>query len=146
MKILCYDWRIHYFFCALMLVLSFSSASAQQKDSVVHASTSSSPLGRYEIVQSTLAARWTFKVDRTCGQIFQYVSTKGVSGVGWEEMLILKLPKCNNDGKIRYQIFTSGIAARHTFLMNIENGKTWTIQTSKDAQGNEATAWVPFDD
>jgi hypothetical protein len=61
-------------------------------------------------------------------------------------MYILGLPKCNADGKVRYQLFTSGLAARHTLLMNTDTGKTWQIQSSKDKDGSEFTAWVPFEE
>jgi hypothetical protein len=135
-----------YIMSASLVVLAIYPAAAQQRDPVNHSSTSMSAQGRYEVVQSTLAARWTFRVDRTCGRIHQLVSTQDSGGVAWEEMTVLKMPKCSNDGKIRYQVFTSGLAARHTFLMNTDTGKTWQIQTSKDAQGNESAAWVPFDE
>jgi hypothetical protein len=61
-------------------------------------------------------------------------------------MLVIGLPKCTPDGKVRYQLFTSGLAARHTFLMNTENGRTWQVRTSKDSKGSEITAWFLFEE
>jgi len=30
-----------------------------------------------------------------------------------------------NDRRVNYQLFTSGIALRYTFLMNVNTGATW---------------------
>jgi len=100
---------------------------------------------RYEIVQSSLAAKWTFRIDRVCGNVSQLVSTQRDTTT-WEPMIIYNMAKCNNDGKIRYQLFTSGLAARHTFLMNTESGKTWLLSVYKDKDGNEFNGWGSFDE
>ena len=118
---------------------------SQSKEINIHSSTTLGSQSRYEIVQSTLAARWTFRLDKVCGNIGQLVTTKN-DGVTWQSMLIVGLPKCQSDSKIRYQLFTSGLAARHTFLLNTENGKTWQIRTIKDNQDTESSAWFPFDE
>ena len=131
------------FFGSLLFVSVI--CNAQTRDSVAHSSTTLGQQARYEIVQSTLAARWTFRVDRVCGTISQLASTAN-DGVIWEPMLVLGLPKCTPDGKVRYQLFTSGLAARHTFLMNTENGKTWQVRTSTDSKGTEITAWFLFEE
>jgi hypothetical protein len=129
----------------LAAIFVFSPACfAQQKDVNIHTSSTIGGQSRYEIVQSTLAARWTFKVDRVCGTIRQLVITK-TDELTWEMMAILELPKCVADGKIRYQVFSSGLAARHTFLINTDTGKTWQIKSTKDTQGNELLMWFPFE-
>ena len=61
-------------------------------------------------------------------------------------MPVVSLPKCVSDGKIRYQVFASGLAARHTFLINTDNGKTWRLTTYKDTLGNDANGWFPFEE
>jgi len=63
----------------------------------------------------------------------------------FEKMDIISLPKCTADGKIRYQLFTSGLAARLTFLLNTDSGKAWQLQSWEDKDGVEHFAWVPFD-
>ena len=118
---------------------------AQPRDPVSHNSSTVGGQARYEIVQSALAARWTFRLDRVCGNVSQVVLTKSET-MTFENMLILGLPKCNPDGKIRYQLFTSGIAARHTYLLNTDTGKAWQVQLLKDKEGNDFSAWVAFDD
>lgn len=108
-------------------------------------SSAPSSQARYEIIQSTLAARWTFRLDRVCGNISQVVSSPS-ENMTYERMVVVGLPKCVLDGKIRYQIFTSGLAARHTYLLNTDTGKIWQIQSSKDKDGNDFIAWIAFDD
>ncbi len=102
------------------IAFTFLSASvtAQNKDANIHTSTTVGNQGRYEIIQSTLAARWTFRLDKVCGNIGQLVSTKN-EGLTWEPMLIMGLSKCHSDGKIRYQLFTSGLAAVITPFLTV---------------------------
>lgn len=130
---------------SFLLIFISTLCHAQTRDPVKHMSTTLGSSARFEVVQSTLAARWTFRLDRVCGNIGQMVTTKN-DGMTFEPMIILGLPKCNADGKVKYQLFTSGIAARHTFLINTDTGKTWQIQSSKDKDGSELTAWVPFEE
>ena len=128
----------------LFLLISQTTGFAQQKEVNIHTSTTSGPQSRYEIVQSTLAARWTFRLDKYCGNIGQLVSTKD-DGTAWESMIVIGLPKCLQDGKIRYQLFLSGLAARHTFLINTETGKTWIVRSGKSNEGVEYIGWFPFE-
>jgi len=132
-------------FFATSLLFCSINCFAQTRDPIAYSSTTIGQQARYEIVQSTLAARWTFRVDRVCGNIGQLVTTSS-EGVTWEPMFVSGLPRCTADGKIRWQLFTSGLAARHTFLMNTETGKTWQVQTGKDSKGGEFTAWFPFEE
>lgn len=98
---------------------------------------------RYEIVQSQLAAKWTFRIDKYCGRISQLVKTKD-DDVTWEAMPVLHLPKCTNDPRVHFQIFSSGLAARHTYLLNVDTGRTWVLSTSKDEKFGDITGWTPF--
>jgi hypothetical protein len=129
----------------LIFVTFSSSVFSQTKDIKVHTSTALANQARYEIVQSTLAARYTFKVDKVCGNIFQLVLNKNDDPV-WEQMAVIKLPSCNNDGRVKYQLFLSGIAARHTFLMNTDTGKTWQVRSFTNQSGNETASWFLLDD
>jgi hypothetical protein len=98
---------------------------------------------RYEIIQSQLAAKWTFKIDKYCGNISQLVKDKD-DDVTWDAMPVLHLPKCTNDSRVHFQLFTSGLAARHTFMLNVDTGRTWVLTTSKDEKLGDITGWVPF--
>ncbi len=130
---------------ALLAPLLFMPCFAQNRDSVTHNSTSVGNQARYEIVQSSLAARWTFRIDRVCGVVSQVVIAQS-ENMTFEQMIVSGLPKCVPDGKIRYQLFTSGLAARHTYLLNTDNGKAWQMRAVKDKDGNEFHAWFAFEE
>lgn len=135
----------------LLVLVLFSLASTTYAQSNVfneHQSTTPPPDARYEIVQSQLAAKWTFRLDRHTGRIHQLVKTQD-SGTAWEAMLVLEMPELPRTDKPRFVIFTSGLAARHTFLMDAETGKTWVLTTTTypDQVGDpmEITGWWPFE-
>lgn len=102
---------------------------------------------RFEVIQSTLAARLTFRLDRYTGRVWQLVKTKDDDNA-WEEMKVFELPKIQTPTRARFQLFTSGIAARHTFLMDGDTGRTWLVVkgVTKDEAGLEVEyhAWQPF--
>ena len=141
--------RLTFLLCQGMAALAFvflSLASfAQDLSTPPHASTTIPLSARYEIVQSQLAARWTFRLDRVCGQvaIMVRVNDKG-DDLAWDGMEVIGSPKCVVDGKIRYQLFTSGLAVRHTMLMNTDNGKTWMLSGYKDAKSGDRSVWAPL--
>lgn len=124
----------------LSLLFAFS-ARAQEVDTHQSASTAPPAGARYEIVQSPIAARWTFRLDRYTGHVDWMVQGKEEK-VTWQAMTVMGLPKPLPDGKARYQIFTSGIAARYTLLINVESGQTWQIMSDKET---EEVYWSPLD-
>lgn len=128
-----------------LIVLMPLGVAAQDEQSPPHSQTSAPATSRFEIVQSHLAAKWTFLLDKYSGAVYQLVTTKD-DGLAWENIPVKGLPKPTTPSRVRYQLFTSGIAARHTFLINIETSKTWYIVNTKDEKGNEILAWEPFDD
>lgn len=114
-----------------------------------HQLTTTPPGARFEVMQSTLAARWTFRLDRYTGRVWQLVKTKDDDNA-WEEMRIIDRPQVQSPSRARFQLFTSGLAARHTFLLDGDTGRTWLVVTgkSKDKDGVETEyhAWQPFAD
>lgn len=127
-----------------VLMLGITMALAPKlvfAQSVVGTQTTTAPPGaRFEVVQSGLAARWTFRLDRYCGRVHQLVKTKD-DDVAWDPMQVVGLPACSTDGRPYYQIFTSGLAARHTFLINTITGRSWVLL---DQEGTPI--WSPFDE
>lgn len=94
---------------------------------------------RFELVQSALAAKITLKLDKFTGQVFQIVQTKGDDLV-WEK--IPRLPHkqdVSTPGRVNYQVFTSGLAVKFTFLMNVSTGATWQLLESKE----QVLVWEP---
>jgi hypothetical protein len=114
-----------------------------------HQHTSPPTNARFEVLQSSLAAKWTFRLDRYTGRIWQLVKTKD-DDPKWEEMPVLERPASQAAGKPRFQLFTSGLAARHTFLIDTESGKSWIVVSGKrksiDGSDYDITLWQPFAD
>jgi acetyl-CoA acetyltransferase len=126
-------------------LLMGSSQAQNSMASPPHSASSSSNEARYEIVQSQLAARWTFRLDRMCGSVSQLVRTADDENT-WEPMVVAGLGVCKTERAPRFQIFSSSLAARHTFLIDTSTGKTWTLTTYTDEEGRESTGWAPFSD
>lgn len=116
---------------------------AQEEFTPANVKTSVPTTSRYEIVQSPRAAKWTFRLDKYCGQISQLVKTED-DDVAWESMPVVGLAKCSSDSRARFQLFLSGLAARHTYLINVETGQSWVLSTVKDKKQGEITGWFPF--
>lgn len=135
---------------AVALSLAAVSGAAWAQDAnPSHQLTSPVPGGRFEIVQSPLAAKWTFRLDRYTGRVWQLVKTKEDDN-SWEEMPVENLPKGSGQAKPRFQLFSSGIAARFTFLLDAETGRTWVVVTGKrkrsDGTEYEVSRWAAFDE
>ena len=60
----------------LSMLLFFSTIANSQDISDVHQQTVAPINARFEIVQSELAAKWTFRLDRFTGRIAQLVQTR----------------------------------------------------------------------
>lgn len=135
--------------CAVACLIWSAYAQADDFPSPSHQLTSPPSTARFEIVQSQLAAKWTFRLDRYSGRIWQLVKTSDDDNT-WEEMPVMGLPKGQAAARPHFQIFTSGLAARHTFLIDNDTGKTWVVVTSKlkakDGTEHEINAWQPFAD
>ena len=98
---------------------------------------------RYEIVQSELGARYTFKIDKYTGYVKQLVKSDDDS-VTWQSIILIDSSKTEDqqNNKVNYQIFTSGLGARFTFLINIKTGDTWQL-TEVDDMGY--LYWSPIE-
>lgn len=107
----------------------------------VHQATTAPLDARYEIVQSTLAAKHTFRLDRFMGATD--VLVVGIDGArGWQAIPRLAHP---DDARINarrpaYQVFTSGLAVKHTFLINVVTGATWELFEDP----SRGLFWSPF--
>ena len=111
---------------ASILLFSAPTWAAGNQSSV---STTLATKSRFEIVQSELAAKITLRVDKVCGVVSQMVTTDE-GGNLWQYIPMENKPACTSDGRIRFQLFTSGMAARYTYLMNTDTGATWLLVTS----------------
>ena len=105
------------------------SANAQAQRVVEpNQATAAPPESRYEIIQSSIAARVTVRLDRFTGQA-SVLQSRRDSTTGWDD--IPRLPTTEADARVpcraNYQIFTSGLALRFTFLINVNTGATWQL-------------------
>lgn len=96
-----------------------------------HPSVSTSQTGgRFEIIQSPIARRLTFRLDKYTGEVFQYVLGKDDKPL-WEKVsnpwLSLILDKDKKQDYIKFQLFMGGIAVADCFLLDIETGITFNL-------------------
>ena len=106
----------------------------------VHQMTKQPSYGRFQVVQSQLAAKWTFRLDRYTGRVWQLVKTED-DHAAWQVTPVFALPEFSKPTKPRFTIFTSGLAARHTFLMDTFTGKTWRLFEDTSTR---MVGWQPF--
>ena len=120
---------------SLVPVLAFAQDATRPS-----ASTTVPSYGRYEIVQSPLVASLTIRLDRFTGSTWQFVTTKN-GDFAWQ-----LLPRVGADaqkliqGRVNYQLFTSGIVVKVTILMNVNTGQSWYI--AEDSKKGEL--WAPM--
>lgn len=132
---------------AICFIAYTGFVGASDFSSPAHQLTSAPPNARFEILASPLAAKWTFRLDRYTGRIWQLVTNRDDENT-WEEMEVIRLPKAKTAARPRFQLFTSGLAARHTFLTDNDTGKTWVLASGKvtnsDGTESDVTGWQPF--
>jgi hypothetical protein len=129
---------------AWLMLAAFSLVSAvnasAQSDFAQHERSAAPPESRYQLVQSTLVARSTFRLDKMLGQIDQIVM-RDDSSITWQRVPRREHPSGDPQvtGRVNYQLFLSGLANRHTYLMNVNNGSTWQLVLTKE----ETLVWEP---
>ena len=131
----------------LMAAFAATTVSAQNNPNETHQTTTTPPNARFEIIQSELAVRWTFRLDRFTGEVSQLVKTKEGESA-WENTVVIGRSASSQAARARFQLFTSGVAARFTFLIDADTGKTWQLTSSKkklpDGTEEEVNTWEPF--
>ncbi len=128
---------------SLLLVLIIS-INLEAQETPVHNFTTAPSDARFAIIQAQTSAKWTFRLDRYAGRVWQLVRT--VSGENkWQQTRVIDLPTESLSVKPRYQLFLSSLAAKHSFLIDVDTGNTWTLTTLADTNGNELEiVWSPF--
>jgi hypothetical protein len=111
---------------ALMLAV-FSRHASAQADHQTSLSSTVPDAARFEVVQSPMLAKLTFRLDRFTGETWLFVTTKDNS-YAWERVNKIPLPDDTKvPEKVNYQIFLSGIRAQVTVLVNINTGASWYV-------------------
>ena len=72
-----------------------------------------------------------------------YLLVEGTYGLLWELMIVQEHFSKNTtiNEKVNYQIFTSGLGPRYTFLINVNTGATW--QLAEDSE-SDILFWTPL--
>ena len=92
------------------------------------------PEDRYEIIQSSLYADVTIRLDKHSGTTWETVSLSGA--LAWQEIRWDPSERGGDapvrTGGVNYQFLTSGLTGI-TFLWNVHTGKTWylTIESGR---------------
>lgn len=132
----------------IAIAFSFTSISALGQTYTLdesslrdHEKTMVPTTSRYEFIQSHITARNSFRVDKYTGNVYQIVQTKD-DKLTWQiiEKLDHPLDKTIEE-TVNYQMFTSGMAARFTFLLNVNSGATW--QLTQDTE-TDILFWSPI--
>ena len=87
---------------------------------------------RFQIVQSEMTAKGTFKLDRFTGRVWQLLGTP--EGNIWSAMVVQGIGvKGVESTAPRYQLFTSGLAYKFTYLLDTLNGTYWELVGSESS-------------
>jgi len=94
---------------------------------------------RFEILQSTIAAKGTYRLDRHTGEVSQ-MQARGNKTEVWHQLRRIPSLVQGEDstiaGRPNYHLFLSTIAMRFTYLINTNTGATWELvedtQTGED--------------
>jgi len=125
-------------FCTVVYSIPLYSQQIQ-----LHQQTQPPAEARFEVIQSQLAAKVTIKLDRFTGDSFLMVS-KDEGSTGWQRIPRddhSLQPATKEARRPNYQIFTSGLAVKFTYLMNVSSGATWQLIESHD----ESLKWSPIE-
>lgn len=89
--------------------------------------TTSLSHGHWEFFMSDVAIKYTFKVDKFTGNVYQFVQREDKSYT-WQliERETSRIDIQKQDS-INYQLFSSGLGIRFTFLLNTNSGLTWKL-------------------
>lgn len=126
--------RKNYGLLALVILFGLKSAPealGQEPPAAVHSTTAVSSDSRFELVQSPLVARLMLRVDRFSGVVSQLVVDTKSKEYWWSKIRMSQRSATEftvySDQRVHFQLFTSGIVVRNTFLMDVETGKTWSL-------------------
>ena len=125
----------------LLVCILFAPFVINAQESTYHVSTSVPDTARFEIVQSSVLVRLTFRIDKHTGRNW-HVAEKTDGAFVWEEMYREGADDDQSDSeKPHYQIFSSGILAKQTILMNTDTGESWYVVEDSDSE----LFWTLFD-
>ncbi len=130
-----------------LVMLAWPGRGVAQTDAARTSASSALPANaRYQIVQSPLTLRDTFRLDRVTGRVHRMVERED-SGLAWVEMVVLERPNHSASGPPRFTLFLSGISGRSSYLLDTTTGRTWgpAMLKPKGRPTDESElAWAPI--
>jgi hypothetical protein len=129
----------------LLMIFYFLAGvlSSLAQEAPIHNFSMTPADAKFEIVQSQIAARWTFRLNRYSGQVSMLV--KDSEGkLLWEPMQIVNLVEVPETLRPHFQIFLSGIIAQNSFLLDVDSGRTWILTTITEKNKETETMWMPL--
>ncbi|HEX8773896.1 MAG TPA: hypothetical protein VF735_09820 [Pyrinomonadaceae bacterium] len=140
-------------FCAMSLSL-FAGRGAGQDISLAASQMGASQKtgapadARFEIIQTNSNIRTTLKLDKFTGNVYELIKNKDLVRAKDEEYawamvkrLSHPLDKTESTNEVNYQITTSSVGVRYTFLININTGASWKLAPDPD---REQSYWHPI--
>ncbi len=97
------------------------------QSSTNHQFSSVPDTSRFEIVQSEQGARYTFKLDKYTGRTYQAVGAENGDLVWQEIEWNYSFTEDENPDIVNFQLMLSGLGARYTFMINVNNGLCWQL-------------------
>ena len=125
---------------ALLLLGPISGIAVAAESGPTNASSAVADSARFQIVQSPILVKLTFRLDRFTGNTWQYVAIPG-GGVAWQPIPRVEIVDDTKvTGRVNYQIFLSGVLASVSLLVNTNTGASWVL-TEDPKQG---LFWSPI--
>lgn len=110
----------------------------------LHYSTSSLGYERFEVVQSSVDANLTIRLDKRTGQTWHLVTRSG--GLTWETIRWTDRGVVAADegaSAVNYRVFTSGLPGKLTVLYSVKTGASWILREEPD---REKVYWEGLDE
>jgi hypothetical protein len=135
------------------LFLCADNLCAQEQGSIGPPSVTSQKTGvpadaRFEIIQTNSNIRTTLKLDKYTGDVYELVRNKDLvrakdEDYAWAKIRRLSHPldKTESPGEVNYQIITTSVGLRYTFLINTRTGASWKLSADPD---REQSYWYPI--
>lgn len=126
---------------AVISIAPLTPVLAQLDWHPAYTSSAVPPGARFQIVQSELGARFTFRLDSWTGTV-SLMTMRDDSSLAWEQMrrLVNPSPDTQLPGRPNYLLFLSGLGNRYTFLINLNTGATWQIVENPNGE----LLWEPL--
>jgi hypothetical protein len=141
-------------FCVLGSLPNLCAARAQElgasasSPAIASQKTDVPADARFEIIQTNSNIRATLRLDKYTGTVYELVKNKDLVKAKDEEYvwsvtrrLQHPLDKTDSNATVNYQITTSAVGVRYTFLININTGATWKLAADPD---KEQSYWYPI--